>query len=63
MSWTIEQQIKRAAQGYGRGEGVDYRPWLGLRDVPSIGYRTRIKGRVVDRMHVFFGVSPPTRTP
>jgi len=40
--------------GYGRGEGSDYRPWLAAGDVPSGGVTTQFPGRKTGRAHVAF---------
>ena len=50
--WTPDQMVKRYNKGFGRGEGVQYCPWLGPGDVPSKGLITEIQGRKVNRMHV-----------
>lgn len=44
----IERYIKE-----GRGEGTlgNYKPWLTVQDVPSLGTTTRIKGWKTNRMH------------
>ena len=38
-------------EGRGRGEGRDYKPWLTVRDVPSNGRSSRIKGWKKGRVH------------
>ena len=38
-------------EGRGRGEGIDYTPWLKVSDVPSIGRSSRIKGWKTGRTH------------
>ena len=50
--WTPDQMVERYNKGFGRGEGVRYRPWLGAGDVPSKGVVTEFQGRKVDRIHV-----------
>lgn len=50
--WTPDQMVERYNKGFGRGEGVHYRPWLGAGDVPSKGVVTEFRGRKVDRIHV-----------
>ncbi len=47
----IEQQIR---QGFGQGRGCDYKPWLVVRDVPSVGVSSRVKGWTTDRVHELF---------
>jgi hypothetical protein len=39
------------AEGRGSGVGKDYRPWLTVRDVSSLGLSTRAKGWKTDRPH------------
>ncbi len=51
-AWTPEGTARRLARGLGGGEGERYQPWLGIRDVPSKGIRTRQVGRTTRRMHV-----------
>lgn len=41
----------RLARGRGSGEGVSFKPFLTIRDVPSLGRRARILGRVTGRVH------------
>lgn len=40
-------------EGRGTGEGIDYKPWLTIRDVPSKGMVTRSKGWKTSRIHHF----------
>ncbi|MCA0170905.1 TnsA endonuclease N-terminal domain-containing protein [Bacillus sp. RAR_GA_16] len=44
----IERWIK---EGRGKGEGENYKPWLTIRDVPSQGISSRIKGWKTGRIH------------
>ena len=37
----IERYI---AQGYGQGQGAEYRPWLRVQDVPSHGRSRKVSG-------------------
>ncbi len=46
----IEKRIK---EGRGQNQGKDYRPWLTIRDVPSEGLVSRIKGWKTGRVHHF----------
>ena len=48
---SIEDNIR---QGFGQGRGEDYRPWLQVRDVPSQGVSSKIKGWTTGRVHEFF---------
>lgn len=45
---TYNRWIK---EGRGQGTGADYKPWLTVRDVPSIGERTQILGVKTRREH------------
>lgn len=40
-------------KGHGQGFGADYRPWLEIRHVPSLGKSTREVGWKTGRMHSF----------
>lgn len=35
---------KKYKEGRGQGLGVDYKPWVTIQDVPSLGRVTRLKG-------------------
>jgi len=47
---SISQHI---AAGYGQGQGCDYKPWLEIRHVPSLGKSSRVKGWKTQRVHNF----------
>ena len=49
-TYNIEKMIK---DGYGSGVGSDYKPWLKIQDVPSLGRVTRVKGMKTNRQHEF----------
>lgn len=34
---------KKLKEGRGQGVGVDYKPWIIIQDVPSLGRVTRLK--------------------
>ena len=44
---------RRLAEGRGQSRGQDYVPWLKVRDVPSEGLSTRVKGWKSRRVHHF----------
>jgi hypothetical protein len=44
----IEKMIK---EGYGSGVGSEYKPWIKIQDVPSLGRVTRVKGMKTNRQH------------
>ncbi|MDQ0273337.1 TnsA endonuclease N-terminal domain-containing protein [Cytobacillus purgationiresistens] len=46
----IEKWIKG---GRGSGIGVDYKPWLNIQDVSSLGRSTRLRGIKTNRQHEF----------
>ncbi|MFX0549537.1 TnsA endonuclease N-terminal domain-containing protein [Hathewaya histolytica] len=45
---NIEKMIK---EGYGTGIGSEYKPWIKIQDVPSLGRVTRVKGMKANRQH------------
>ncbi|NFO46722.1 heteromeric transposase endonuclease subunit TnsA [Clostridium botulinum] len=45
---NIEKMIK---EGYGNGIGSEYKPWIKIQDVPSLGRVTRVKGMKTNRQH------------
>lgn len=47
---NIEKKIK---EGYGSGSGIEYKPWILIQDVPSIGRSSRIKGIKTERQYDF----------
>src|SRR5258706_60153 len=49
----IERRIK---EGRGQGRGKNYKPWLTVQDVPSIGLATRILGWTTGREHQLFSL-------
>jgi TnsA endonuclease N terminal len=51
---TTKKQIeKRLKEGRGQGRRENYKPWLRIQDVGSIGLSTRIKGWKSNRIHQF----------
>ncbi|WEG12609.1 TnsA endonuclease N-terminal domain-containing protein [Pullulanibacillus sp. KACC 23026] len=44
---------KRLKDGRGQGIGVDYKPWITIQDVPSLGRATRLKGLKIPRQFEF----------
>jgi hypothetical protein len=48
---TLKSQERRMKNGRGQGRGADYKPYLTIRDVPSLGKRSRIKGWKTGREH------------
>jgi hypothetical protein len=46
----IEKMLK---EGRGQGIGPEYKPWIKIQDVPSLGRATRLKGIKTQRQHEF----------
>lgn len=44
---------KKLKDGRGQGLGVDYKPWVTIQDVPSLGRATRLKGIKIPRQFEF----------
>lgn len=51
---TTENKLKK---GIGQGHGKDYKPWLTVRDVPSQGLSTRVRGWKTGRVHHFLSLN------
>lgn len=49
----ISQIKKWIKEGRGSGIGMDYKPWLNIQDVSSLGRSTRLKGIKTNRQHEF----------
>ncbi|KXY35015.1 heteromeric transposase endonuclease subunit TnsA [Bacillus sp. FSL K6-0067] len=47
---SIEKKLK---DGRGQGLGIDYKPWVTIQDVPSLGRATRLKGVKIPRQFEF----------
>ncbi|MFC4860571.1 TnsA endonuclease N-terminal domain-containing protein [Pseudomonas sp. MAHUQ-62] len=53
--FRTEADIDRAIRdGYGQGAGLDYKPWLRVRDVPSKGQSKKTLGLTVPRIYQLF---------
>ncbi|XWK90298.1 MAG: hypothetical protein U7127_09685 [Phormidium sp.] len=48
---SIESMI---SEGFGQGTLINYKPWLQVRDLPSSGVCSRVKGWTTGRVHEFF---------
>ena len=48
---SIEDYTRVLRNGYGKGELESYRPWIGVRDVPSSGRSSVTSGITVKREH------------
>jgi hypothetical protein len=51
LRWTPKSIQARIKTGRGQGVGLEYKPWLNIQDVPSIGHAHRIKGLKSGRVH------------
>ncbi|MGN7943060.1 TnsA endonuclease N-terminal domain-containing protein [Virgibacillus sp. 6R] len=51
--WTEKSIERRIKKGFGQGYKENYKPWLTVQDVPSIGVVTRVKGKIVPRVYHF----------
>ncbi len=51
--FTIKKYEKWLKEGRGQGIGKNYKPWLTIQDVPSLGRSTRLHGIKTDRQHEF----------
>ena len=49
--FTQDQIQRRIKQGFGQGQGQDYKPWLKIQDVPSVGRAHRIYSHRTKRTH------------
>jgi hypothetical protein len=50
---TEKKIAEMEKEGRGQGDGQNYKPWLTIQDVPSIGVETRGKGWKTNRIHQF----------
>lgn len=49
---TSDDQVERwISRGFGQGAGLTFKPWVKVRDVPSLGRSKRIRGLIVQRVH------------
>lgn len=48
---SLEDYVRAIRNGYGIGVRENYKPWVGVKDVPSDGESSIIQGIVVDRLH------------
>jgi hypothetical protein len=49
--FTETQIQRRIQQGFGLGQGKDYKPWLRVQDVPSLGRSHKIYSHRTERVH------------
>ena len=48
--WSPSVAKRRLNEGRGKGDGVNYKPWLTIHDVASKGCCVRVLGRTVPRI-------------
>lgn len=51
--WDKQSIDKYLAVGKGKGELSSYKPWIEVRDFPSIGMSNRVYGITTNRVHHF----------
>lgn len=51
---NLDQMGRWIRDGYGQGQGLDYKPFMYVRDVPSTGLSSMVHGRVTGRVHHYF---------
>lgn len=51
QQWNWNTYHRRIAEGRGQGTLQDYKPWLTIHDLASLGISTRILGRKTGRIH------------
>ena len=49
--WSQERYFKLLAEGRGKGDLDQYKPWITTYDFPSKGKTIRIQGRITHRIH------------
>lgn len=54
LDWTPEKYRRFLKEGRGKGEGKEYKPWLTIQDMPSLGRVSRILGWKSERIHHLF---------
>lgn len=52
--WNEKKIAERLKDGYGAGYGADYKPWLGVTDLSSLGRSRRVWSNKTGRTHHFF---------
>jgi len=50
-NWNEKVYRRYIQEGRGQGQGFSYKPWLTVRDFPSLGMVSRIKGDTTGRIH------------
>lgn len=54
LDWNDNKLNRFLKEGRGKGEGSEYKPWLTIQDMPSIGRVSRIYLHKTQRIHHFF---------
>ena len=50
-TWNENVYRRYIREGRGQGTGADYKPWLTVRDFPSLGVVSRVKGQKTGRIY------------
>jgi hypothetical protein len=50
-TWNENVYRRYIREGRGQGTGADYKPWLTVRDFPSLGVVSRVKGHTTGRVY------------
>jgi hypothetical protein len=50
-NWNENVYRRYIREGRGQGAGADYKPWLTVRDFPSLGVVSRVKGQTTGRLY------------
>lgn len=54
LDWNNNKLNRFLKEGRGKGEGKEYKPWLTIQDMPSLGRVTRAYWHKTQRIHHFF---------
>ena len=52
-AWNCRRYHRLINEGRGRGTGKDYKPWITIHDLASLGIVSRVPGRTTGRIHHF----------
>ena len=50
-NWNESVYQRYIREGRGQGVGLEYKPWLTVRDFPSLGMVSRVKGQITGRVY------------
>lgn len=54
IKWTEEKIASRIGDGFGSGRGAQYKPWLEVKDLSSVGRSRRMWSHKTGRIHHLF---------